>query len=72
MKVNYKGFEIEVKRENCMAGYPLVYFSIFRISDGWEIANGFYDTADTVREVIKDMKVQVDDYLENPSDYEEE
>lgn len=55
-----------------MAGYPLVYFSIFRISDGWEIANGFYDTADTVREVIKDMKVQVDDYLENPSDYEEE
>lgn len=55
-----------------MAGYPLVYFSIFRISDGWEFANGFYDTADTVREVIKDMKVQVDDYWENPSDYEEE
>jgi len=72
MKVNYNGFEIEVKREQCMAGYSLVYYSTFRISDGWELNSGFYDTADTVRDVIKSMKAEVDDYLKNPSNYEED
>ncbi len=71
MKSIYRGFEIEVYRERCMAGYPLVYYSIFRISDGWEFDSGFYDTADTVREMIKDMKAKVDHYLKNPSDYGE-
>lgn len=71
MKANYKGFEIEVKREKCLAGYSLVYYSIFRISDGWELAGGFYDTADTVRSVMAGMKHKVDDYNANPQDYEE-
>lgn len=70
MKANYKGFEIEVKREKCLAGYSLVYYSIFRISDGWELAGGFYDTADIVRTIIKDMKAMVDDYIANPQNYE--
>jgi hypothetical protein len=72
VKTVYKGFEIEVYRGKCMAGYPLVYYSIFRISDGWELDSGFYDTADTVSEIIKDMKAMVDHYLKNPSDYGED
>jgi hypothetical protein len=70
MKTTYRGFEIEVTREKCLAGYSLVYYSIFRKSDGLEIYSGFYDTEDTVREVIKDMKSTVDDFLENPDDYD--
>ena len=70
MKSIYRGFEIEVKREKCLAGYPLVYYSIFRISDGWEFDGGFYDTNDTVRSVMSDMKSKVDDYIVNPQDYE--
>lgn len=70
MKATYKGFEIEVKREKCMAGYLLVYYSIFRISDGWEFDSGFYDTEDTVRSVMSSMKHKVDDYIANPQDYE--
>ena len=72
MKTHYRGFEIEVKREKCLAGYPLVYYSIFRISDGWEFDSGFYDTNDTVRSFMSDMKAKVDDYIANPQDYEED
>lgn len=72
MKSIYRGFEIEVTREKCLAGYPMIYYSIFRISDGWELTSGFYDTEDTVRSFLKDMKATVDDYYENPAEYEEE
>ncbi len=72
MKVNYRGFEIDVHRDKCLAGYSMVYHSVFRKSDGWELDSGFYDTSDTVREVIKDMKSTVDDYIKNPSNYGEE
>lgn len=71
MKSIYRGFEIEVTREKCLAGYPMIYYSIFRLSDGWELTSGFYDTADTVRSFLKDMKATVDDYYENPSEYED-
>lgn len=65
MKVNYRGCEIEAKREKCLAGYPLVYYSVFT-EDGFEVAAGFTETADTVRSIIKDLKLTVDDYIENP------
>lgn len=71
MKVNYGGCEIEAKREQSCAGYPLVFYSIFA-ADGFEVDSGFMDTADTVRTVIKGLKSVVDDYIANPQDYEEE
>ena len=71
MKINYRGCEIEAKREKSLAGYPLVFYSIFT-ETGFEVASGFMDTADTVRAVIKDLKTVVDDYIANPGDWEEE
>lgn len=71
MKSIYRGFEIEVKREKCLAGYPLVYYLVFRLSDGWDMVDGFMDTEDTVRTVLKDMKSIIDDYYENPGEYED-
>ena len=63
MKVsNYKGFEINVNREKCLAGYDLIYYSIYRLSDGLEVTSGFDDNYVTVRNVLQDMK----DFIDNP------
>jgi len=72
MKVSYRGFEIEAKREKCLAGYALLYYSIFRESDGWELDSSYSEGNDTVRDMVGYLKEQVDDYLENPSEYEDE
>lgn len=72
MIVKYKGFEIDVRREKCMAGYDLIYRYVYRISDGWEFWADFSDDAETVREHIKIMKFQIDCYLKNPEQYERE
>lgn len=71
MKTVYKGFEVEVKREKCLAGYPMLYFTVMRQSDGWYMIDSFSDSEDTVREMIADLKKSVDDYLENPEDWED-
>jgi len=72
MKVTYKGFELEAKREDCMAGYGLLYCTAYRTSDGYELISYPEDSAETVREKIKDLKSQVDDYLENPEAWEDD
>jgi len=62
MKVNYKDYEIEVYREKCLAGYPLLYYSIFR-KDGFECTSGFTDSSDTVRDMIGYLKVRIENEL---------
>lgn len=70
MKVKYRGFEIDVRREKILAGYDMVYRDVFRIKDGWQFWGDFSDDKDTIREHIKSMKIKIDDYFENPTDYE--
>lgn len=72
MKAIYRGFELEAKREQCLAGYSLVYYSAFWISDSWEMISSFSDSADKVRDYIKDLKQKVDEYHENPEEWEED
>lgn len=69
MIVKYKGYEIDVKREKCLAGYDLLYYSVYT-PDGEEIICSFEDSAETVREKVKHMKGCVDDHIENPGDWE--
>ena len=69
MRILYRTFEIHVWREKCMAGYTLLYYSIFR-SDGFELDSGFMDTADTVRFMLSEFKKRVDAYIAHPSDEE--
>ena len=71
MKVSYLGYDIDVTREKCMAGYPLVYYSIFRQSDGYECTSGYSDSADTVRTWIRLMKERVDNELLEKDPWEE-
>lgn len=72
MKVKYKGFELEAKREKCLAGYLLLYYSATRIEDGWIMINNFSDCADTIRDYISYLKENIDDYYENPEDCEDD
>lgn len=61
MKAMYKGFELEVKREQCLCGYPLLYFTIYQ--DGYEHVCTFEDSNEKVRDKINQLKEWVDNYI---------
>jgi len=60
MQVVYKAHEINVTKEKCLAGYTMLYWSIFRISDGFECDSGCMDSDDTVRTIVKVFKGRID------------
>lgn len=62
MIVKYKDYIIDVKREKCMAGYSLLYYSVFT-PDGEEIICSFEDSAEKVRDIVKSMKMRVDAHI---------
>lgn len=72
MKVDYKGFEINVEREKALGGWDSTYYYAMEKETGFMLVDSFSDSTDTVREWIKDLKRNVDDYLENPEQWEEE
>lgn len=63
MKVVHRGHEIDVTRSRCLAGYALLYYSIFRASDGYECMSGYEDSAEKVRDKIKQLCERVDNEL---------
>lgn len=71
MKTNYRGFEIDVHKDKCMGGWEQLYFTVMRLEDGWFMIDGFSEGNDTVKEFIQDMKNQVDNYYNNPLDWED-
>ena len=68
MKVLYRGFEVDAHREKSMGGDTLLYYSIFRESDGWEMTSGFSYGTDRVQTFIKYMKERVDNYILHPEE----
>lgn len=73
MKIkNYKGFEIEICREKSITGIELLFYSIFRNKDGFEVDNGFSYSDETVREYIKQLKKDVDQFIKEgqPEEWE--
>lgn len=60
MKTIYRGHEIEAKREKCLAGYKLLYFSVFRVEDGYECTSGYTTGDDTVKDFTDHLKKRVD------------
>lgn len=65
MIVKYKGYTIDVKREKCLAGYPLLYYSVYT-PDGEEIICSYEDSAEKVTDMVKHMKMRVDEHILNP------
>ncbi|GIN67094.1 hypothetical protein FKN04_13050 [Bacillus glycinifermentans] len=70
MKVNYRGFKIETKREKSLGGWDNIYFTVMRKEDGWFLEDSFSESEDKIEDFVNGLKVLVDDYHENPSDYE--
>lgn len=64
MKSKYKGCDIEVELDS--SGF--LTFAVF--DNGYEVANGFTNGRDTVRDYFSYMKSVIDDYKEHPEDYE--
>lgn len=71
MKTYYKGFVLEAKREKTLGGWDAIIYSALRESDGWYMADGFSEDEDTLDTHIKELKAQVDEYLEQPWAYED-
>ena len=73
MEVKYKNCTIEAFRDKPITGGDkLLFYSVFDDNNGLEVASGFSEGMDTVRDWIKDLKLTVDDYRLNPIKYEEE
>ena len=70
MKVKYRDCEINCFRDKSLSGDTLLFYSVFK--DGFEATSGFSEGADTVKEYIKGLKKVVDDFLENPEEYDYE
>ncbi len=71
MKAKYKGYEIEVKREKCMGGWFMTYYTIYRISDGYEAVCDFTEDESPVREQMQWMKDRIDEELKSDNPWDE-
>jgi hypothetical protein len=67
MKINYKGFEIDVHKGKSMADIDLTFYSVF--ANNLEITSGYSYDDSPVREQIKWYKQYVDALIKDPSDY---
>ncbi len=72
MIAHYKGFEIDVRREKSVIDNSMIYWGIFRKSDGMEMHSGcdyeeVFETKEgeptTVRREITKWKCRVDRFL---------
>ena len=64
MKIIYRGFEIDAHREQSMGAGVLLYYSIFRMSDGYELESGFTGGTDRVQTFLGYLKEHVDDFID--------
>jgi hypothetical protein len=64
VKVEYKGYEIDVYREKCMGGWGMLYYSVFTI-DGHECLSNFEGSEEAVRDKIGQLKELVDAELKS-------
>jgi hypothetical protein len=60
MKTSYKGHEIVVERSESMMGDEMLFYSIFRESDGFECESNFSSGSETKEEFTELLKERVD------------
>ena len=66
---HYKGFEITVERDVSLGGEDLLYYSIFRDEDGWNMESSFTSGSEDLLSMSNYLREHVEDYLKNPGDY---
>lgn len=60
MRINHRGYEINVTQELSMSGEVLLFWSIFRELDGYECDSGFSYGTESVEEYTELMKQRID------------
>jgi hypothetical protein len=68
--VQYKGYELEAKREQCLGGWGMLYFTIYK--DNFECVSSFEDSEEKVRDKIKQLKEMVDIQLKTGDMWDED
>lgn len=68
MKVTYRGHDIDAHRAKSLGGDVLLYYSIFRVSDGYEVSSGFSYGEDKILDFIGYMKQKVDAMIQHPEE----
>lgn len=57
---DYRGHRIELSREDCLGGWEQLYYSIYRISDGYECECDFTSDDSELPAFMVCMKERVD------------
>lgn len=69
----YRDHELKCSREPSMAGEDLLFYSVFRESDGLEIASGFsYDTSHPRDFMKASLRFMVDEAIAHPERYDDD
>ena len=69
MKVTYRGCEIDAHRAKSGGGETVLYYSIFRKSDGFEVTLGLSYGTDKIKDFVGYLKDVVDDFHLDPQAY---
>lgn len=73
MKTLYRGYSIEVKREQALGGWDQIQYLVMRLKDGWFYQDGFHmGEYGTVRDVLNEMKGHVDLLLDFPNEIDDD
>jgi len=64
--LEYRRFEIGVRKFD--DGYLM---TSYRLSDEWMLIDEYNHSIKTKAEAIKECKITIDDYYDNPEDYED-
>lgn len=66
LTATYRGYKIEVEREEAMGGWENLYYRIIRVSNGHFVVDNFTTGEDTEEEYIGYMKEWIDEELALP------
>lgn len=72
LKETHRGHTIELSRENCLGGWEMLYYSIFRDSDGYECVSNFTTDESPLDVFMGYMKERIDDELAQDDPWEEQ
>lgn len=72
IKVLYRGFEIEVRREAAMGGWENLYFSVVRQDDGRIMTDSFTEGSDDEHDFLAYIKKRVNRWCDHPELFESE
>lgn len=65
VKYVYRGHEIHAWREESLGGFDLMYYSVFRESDGYECTSGFSYDDSTPTVFAKHLEERIDAELQD-------